>query len=61
MALLEEMCHWGVWALRFQLLKPGPVSLSLFCHLLVPGVELWVPAEALCLPDYHHDDNRLNF
>jgi hypothetical protein len=27
MALLEEVCHW--WqALRFQKLKPGPVSLS---------------------------------
>jgi hypothetical protein len=26
--LLVEVCHWG-WALRFQILKPGPVSLSL--------------------------------
>ena len=26
--LLEEVCHWG-WALRFQVLKPDPVSLSL--------------------------------
>jgi hypothetical protein len=28
MALLEEVCHWG-WALRFQMLKPGSVTLSL--------------------------------
>jgi hypothetical protein len=28
-ALLEEVCHWG-WALRFQILKPSLVSLSLF-------------------------------
>ena len=27
-ALLEEVCHWE-WALGFQMLKPGPVSLSL--------------------------------
>lgn len=28
--LLEEVCHWG-WALRFQLFKPGPMSLSSWC------------------------------
>jgi hypothetical protein len=33
MALLDEACNQG-WALRFQKLNPGPVSLSLLapCH-----------------------------
>jgi len=29
-ALLEEVCHWG-WVFGFQMLKPGPVSLSSCC------------------------------
>ena len=28
--LLEKVCHWG-WTLRFQKLKPGPVSFSSCC------------------------------
>lgn len=58
MGLLEEMCPWGM-GFRVSNAEAKP-SASLFCHLLIPGVELWVPPGAPCLPDYHHDDNRLN-
>lgn len=37
-ALLGEVCHWR-WALRFQMLKPGPVALSLFLLPADPDVE----------------------
>ena len=29
-AFLEEVCYWG-WALRSQMLKPGPLSLPVAC------------------------------
>jgi hypothetical protein len=48
------------WALRFQMLKPGPVSLSLPAD---PEVELSDISPAPCLPACchasHHDDNEL--
>ena len=60
MAVLEEVCHWGR-ALRFQMPKPGPVSLSLPANL---NVELSAASAAPCLPAcphaYHHGDNGLN-
>jgi hypothetical protein len=48
-ALLEEVCHWR-WALRFQMLKPGPVppSLSLPAD---PDVEFF-SAMSSCVPPY---------
>jgi hypothetical protein len=33
---LEEVCHLG-WALKFQKLKPGPMSLSSYCLL----IQMW--------------------
>jgi hypothetical protein len=62
MALLEKVCH-SRWALGFQKLKVGPVSLSLpaACDL---KVELQVPSPALCLLACHHaschDNTGLN-
>ena len=59
-ALLEELCH-GEWALNFQMLKPGPMSLSQ--ELANSVVELLAISSTLCLPVFHHasqyDDNRL--
>ena len=56
-ALLEEVYHCG-WALRFQMPKPGPVSLLL-------SVDLELSASlAPCLPAYsyasYHDTNGRN-
>lgn len=48
-ALLEEVCHTR-WTLRFQMFKPGPVSLFFFMLSADPGVELLAPSLAPCLP-----------
>jgi hypothetical protein len=56
-ALLEE-----AGALRFQMLQPGPVSLSLLPADL--DIELSAPSSAPCLlachHAYYHDNNDLN-
>jgi hypothetical protein len=61
-ALLEEMCHCGGWALSSPMLKLCPMWTLLL--LLDPDVELSAPSPAPCLPGcYHasrHDDNELN-
>jgi hypothetical protein len=58
-ALLEEVCHWE-WALRFQKLIPGPVSLSLpvdqdikFSATTLP------PSLHVCCHVPFYDDNGL--
>ena len=46
--LLEEGHHEGT--LRLQVLRPGPVALSLFMLPADPGVGLSATSPALCLP-----------
>ena len=55
-ALLEEVCPW-VWALRFQELKPGPVTLfrCLPIQLLLLQRLVYLHANMS-----QHDDNGLN-
>lgn len=47
-ALLEKVCHWE-WALKSQMLKPGPVSHSLFLLPANPDVEFLATMPA-CWP-----------
>lgn len=56
------LCATGGWALRFQMLKPGPVSLSLptACQSRYRTLSyLSSIMSALCHAS-HHEDNRLN-
>ena len=53
MALLEEVSHWGQ-ALRFQLLKPGLVFLSLSLLPVDPDVELSATSPGSCVPECLH-------
>ena len=59
-ALLGEMCHWG-WALRSQMLQPGPMWQSAAVHL---EGELSAISPTPCLPACchasRHDYNGLN-
>lgn len=59
-AFLEEVGYW-VGALKLQMIKPGPVSLS---HPADPEVEHSASSPASCLPACPHaschDDNGLN-
>ena len=67
---MKELYYWG-WVLRFQMLKPDPLSLSLpvVCQQEdLPSasldVELSAPSPAPCLPAHHHasrhEDDGLN-
>ena len=62
-ALLEEVCHWGV---GFGVSKAeAGTRVSPFLLFLDSDVELLAPSPAPCLPACyrasHHDDNGLNF
>lgn len=52
-ALLKEVCYWGQ-ALRFQMLKPGPVLLSVFLLPLDIDGEMSAPSPAPCLLAHLH-------
>ena len=63
-AFLKEVCHWGQ-DLRSQMLKPGPVSLSLLVALPSdPDAELSANSLTSCLSVFcyasGHDNNVLN-
>jgi hypothetical protein len=51
--IFEEVCH-RAWALRFQMLKSGPVAHFLFLLPADLDIELLAPSPALCLPICHH-------
>ena len=61
-AMLEEVCHCGGWALRSVILKV--CSQSLLLLPADPDVELSAPSPAQQLHGSHHashhDNNRLN-
>lgn len=44
---MEKMCHWG-WTLGFQMLKLGPVSLSVFLLPADKDIELLAPPLTPC-------------
>jgi hypothetical protein len=60
-ALLEEVCP-SRWALKFQVLKPGPACFPSFCQS-DSDAELLATSAASCLPSCGHapchDDNGL--
>ena len=54
-ALLEELCHWGLtW--KYQKLKPGPVAVSSWClrigYRTLGCLQQYISLHVAC-----HDDN----
>jgi hypothetical protein len=61
-AFLNKLCHWG-WPLKFQKLKPGPVSLSLPAACLPRCRTLSCLSSTVsvaCCHAFCHDNNGLN-